>query len=468
MRHPAATGGRAAAAGPRPSQRHSARVRHSRRRSAPTPSQQGRGPGHRGVGCGRTGAGGAAQVRSRECLPSVLAFWLAIPQPPSLAQTSTAPPPLPTPRSVELASVDMKATVTLARLRAGPGYAIVIASVAPGSEAASAGVRPGQQLLQVSDPIRPNEVWQLNESSSLRHVRQAVRMRVPDTITLLLSREPIPEWAQHVVAARAAAAAEREQTQDPGRQQQQQQGEAAAAGDSSAEAADDLLSAIVQAASSGESMDSGDEGGASAGGRGGLTVAEKLEAQYRQQQEAEGGAPEAAQAWQALTALEKRQKRRKEYFEQVGLDLAGRERPPCKPPLARSTRCCPGCQRLSKPHLALPHPCRQASATTGPSLPAWPRSLCCPQRSSCSPPLPAATSTAWTCMAPCAEACSPQAKPELQRRSAAFGPAFLFLLLSGMCILFTISHHLDPLRFLLPSIHPSNHTVAAVQLPIPF
>ncbi|EFN53348.1 hypothetical protein CHLNCDRAFT_137078 [Chlorella variabilis] len=220
-------------------------------------------------------------------------------------------------RSVELASADMKATVTLARLRAGPGYAIVIASVAPGSEAASAGVRPGQQLLQVSDPIRPNEVWQLNESSSLRHVRQAVRMRVPDTITLLLSREPIPEWAQHVVAARAAAAAEREQTQDPGRQQQQQQGEAAAAGDSSAEAADDLLSAIVQAASSGESMDSGDEGGASAGGRGGLTVAEKLEAQYRQQQEAEGGAPEAAQAWQALTALEKRQKRRKEYFEQA-------------------------------------------------------------------------------------------------------------------------------------------------------
>jgi len=48
------------------------------------------------------------------------------------------------------------------------GTAILVKEVTPGSAAAAAGVQPGQQLLAVSDPIRQNEVWELNGLSSLK------------------------------------------------------------------------------------------------------------------------------------------------------------------------------------------------------------------------------------------------------------------------------------------------------------
>lgn len=61
--------------------------------------------------------------------------------------------------------------MTALRRRRG-GNAILVYEVAPGSAAAKAGVRPGQQLLAISDPIREREVWDLNGLASLK-VRSA-------------------------------------------------------------------------------------------------------------------------------------------------------------------------------------------------------------------------------------------------------------------------------------------------------
>ncbi|KAI3436164.1 hypothetical protein D9Q98_002221 [Chlorella vulgaris] len=215
--------------------------------------------------------------------------------------------------SIELPSADVKAAVQLARLRQGSGYAIVIAAVKVGSQAAAAGVRPGQALLEISDPIRPREMWKLDESSSLQYVREALRMRVPQTTTLLLSAQPIPEWGQAVAAARAAAV----QAAQPVVDEQVLQEEAAVSSTPAVpqEEEGDLLTNIALAVSSGESFDDASEqasaGNGAAGGQ--LTVAEKLEQRYQQQQE-EGAA--AAAATQQPTAQEKRQQRRKEYFDQ--------------------------------------------------------------------------------------------------------------------------------------------------------
>lgn len=234
-------------------------------------------------------------------------------------------------RSVELPTADVQAAVQLMGLRQGRGTVIVIASVEPGSAAAAAGVKPGQQLLTVSDPIRREEDWQINGQSSLRYVRQAIRMRVADTISLTLTAQPIPEWRQAAEEARAAErAAADAQTQQAAAQQ-------AEAEQQQAPEPDDLLSNIVRASMDASgSFDEASLGGGS--GSGGdaqgvpgvltpagaelqrrLTVAEKLEAQYQQQQAeaAAGGGASGAPTQRQLTDLERRKKRREEYFDQA-------------------------------------------------------------------------------------------------------------------------------------------------------
>lgn len=64
--------------------------------------------------------------------------------------------------------------------------------VASGSEAQLEGLRPGQQLLAISDPVRP-DIWPLNERASLRYVRDAIRMRRGELITLVVSEDIIEE-----------------------------------------------------------------------------------------------------------------------------------------------------------------------------------------------------------------------------------------------------------------------------------
>lgn len=51
----------------------------------------------------------------------------------------------------------------------------------------------GQRLFEISDPIRADEMWVLNDRPSLRFVRDALQMRRAPTIDLVLSRMPEPE-----------------------------------------------------------------------------------------------------------------------------------------------------------------------------------------------------------------------------------------------------------------------------------
>ena len=238
---------------------------------------------------------------------------------------------------MELPTADVQAAVKLSALRQGRGIAIVVQAVEPGSAAAAAGVRPGQQLLSVSDPVRREEHWALNGQSSLRYVRQAIAMRVADTIDLTLSPEPLADWRRAIEATRAAerAAADALEQQAAALQadeaEQQRQPEP-----------DDLLSNIVKAsmdasASFDEAASNGNgssSGSASAGLTPAgaelqrrLTVAEKLEAEYQRQQaeaSASGGSMDGGPTPRQLTDLERRRQRRKEYFEQVRPGLGRR------------------------------------------------------------------------------------------------------------------------------------------------
>ena len=55
-----------------------------------------------------------------------------------------------------------------------------------------AGVRPGQRLLSISDPMSSG-MWDLNDRPSVRFVRDALAMRNSDSIDLVLSRDSLYE-----------------------------------------------------------------------------------------------------------------------------------------------------------------------------------------------------------------------------------------------------------------------------------
>ncbi len=57
------------------------------------------------------------------------------------------------------------------------------------------GVRPGQRLLSVSDPIRTNEDWEVGPNTSLSRVRDAIQFRRPTTINFLLSHASVEDDA---------------------------------------------------------------------------------------------------------------------------------------------------------------------------------------------------------------------------------------------------------------------------------
>lgn len=64
--------------------------------------------------------------------------------------------------------------------------AILISAVAEGSEAFAQGLRPGQRILSVSDPIRNTEMWEVDGRTSLRYVRDALKMRRAPTLNLVV------------------------------------------------------------------------------------------------------------------------------------------------------------------------------------------------------------------------------------------------------------------------------------------
>ena len=100
---------------------------------------------------------------------------------------SDAPGSPPPPLRVSLRTSEARASLRFAELRAGHTTVVAVSAVADESEAWASGVRPGDQLTGISDPVRPSVLWELADSASLRFVRDALRLRVSPSIELQLA-----------------------------------------------------------------------------------------------------------------------------------------------------------------------------------------------------------------------------------------------------------------------------------------
>lgn len=106
---------------------------------------------------------------------------------------------------LQLETSDFQQAVQLTALRRKKGgTAILIQEVDPASASYAAGVRSGQQLLALSDPVRQSELWELNGLASLKYCKQAIDGRAGVNINVRLTGEILPEWRQAAAAARAA------------------------------------------------------------------------------------------------------------------------------------------------------------------------------------------------------------------------------------------------------------------------
>ena len=84
---------------------------------------------------------------------------------------------------LDLNTQELRRSISLRYAQDGQDQTILLEYVAEGSEAWQAGLRAGQRLAGISDPNR-NEVWELGPMSSMRFVRDALRMRNSSTISL--------------------------------------------------------------------------------------------------------------------------------------------------------------------------------------------------------------------------------------------------------------------------------------------
>lgn len=125
------------------------------------------------------------------------------------ASSSGADAPQPPPLRVSLRTAEARASLRFAELRSGSGRAatvIAVSAVADESEAWALGVRPGDRLLGISDPVRPAVLWELADSASLRFVRDALRLRVSPSIELQLGPGAAADALRASQAGQALAA----------------------------------------------------------------------------------------------------------------------------------------------------------------------------------------------------------------------------------------------------------------------
>ena len=187
---------------------------------------------------------------------------------------------------LKLPTRDVHAAVKFNALPMGRNRAIVVSQVAAGSESAAAGLRPGMQLLALSDPIQPDITWSLSDSASLRYIRDAVRMRRADYMLLEVTVEPVIQAGNYEVTD--APDAEKESGSDQEIQS-----------DGFDRENYDLLSAIAN------SIEATPEEGSESQRRPG-TIGERLQQKY-----------DESSATPGMTALERRMARRKKYMAQV-------------------------------------------------------------------------------------------------------------------------------------------------------
>lgn len=107
------------------------------------------------------------------------------------------------PLRVELDTAEARRSIRFDAAPMGFGQAIVVVEVTDRSEAQEACVRPGMRLTAISDPIRPFEVWKLQDRPSLKNIRELLRMRSAETITLEFERwdGPMPGLAGDSLSA---------------------------------------------------------------------------------------------------------------------------------------------------------------------------------------------------------------------------------------------------------------------------
>eukprot|EP00887_Chlorella_sp_A99_P006478 scaffold3.g6478.t1 len=194
------------------------------------------------------------------------------------SQSAAAEPAAPL--HLTLPTCDAQAALRLGEARKGRGRAVVVDAVAAGSATEAAGVRPGLQVLEISDPIRLTERWPLDERVSLKFVRQALQMRRADTIDLVLA--PLGDTPADG-AAQVAGVLEAEVTA------------AAVVPGAAGVSFDDNTTADLLTAVTGSGQPPAP-----------CTLGERLAAEYEKQQRAEEV---------AVTALERRIRRRKERLE---------------------------------------------------------------------------------------------------------------------------------------------------------
>ena len=125
----------------------------------------------------------------------------------SVAGAAPEAPPVGA-RAVTLRTREARASLRFTEGRVQQSTVVLVEAVGVGSEAQEQGVQPGDQVLALSDPVRPAELWQLNSRASVHFVRDALRLRVSPQVTLVLA--PL-EDAAGAVAAAAAAAAQQQQ-----------------------------------------------------------------------------------------------------------------------------------------------------------------------------------------------------------------------------------------------------------------
>lgn len=85
---------------------------------------------------------------------------------------------------MELDTQEAKASLRFDAVGKGRKQAVVVTAIAPGCEAYERGVRPGHQVLAISDPVRNSEMWDLGDMSSGRFVRDALKLRASPTVNI--------------------------------------------------------------------------------------------------------------------------------------------------------------------------------------------------------------------------------------------------------------------------------------------
>lgn len=109
------------------------------------------------------------------------------------AQTEATQDPTtnPTTLDIEVDSADAARAIsfTLAPSSADDGAAVLVERVLPGSEPERLGVRSGDRLRGLSDPVRERELWTVGARPSLSRIRDAIRMRRAATVRLVFEQQ---------------------------------------------------------------------------------------------------------------------------------------------------------------------------------------------------------------------------------------------------------------------------------------